>query len=415
MKNGRYALVAFVSAGLLSSFSAIQRLVILPYYNDGHANRFLSLVNRLSSIVILPGKIIVYRISPPIDHTVSNSQFLASVAVSFAIYFVLGFLLLRILGQWWSGSQPESNSKSKPLQPLETEVPHSPQRRSFLVTAACGTVGMGVLAGATYPVMIEPGWLKVRRLKVPIKGLPPSLNGLTLVQLSDFHHDEWISIDHVHDAIRLANSLQPDIMLLTGDYVTSTPELIAPAVQALQELKSRIGSVGVLGNHDWWTDVKETRRQFENANIPLIDNDRLFVTANRKFSKDPDSDAGLCIAGVGDLWEDTIEPERALRGVSEATPRLLLSHNPDAAEEDSIRNGDHRIDLMISGHTHGGQVRLPFIGTPIVPSAFGSKYVQGLVDGPACRVQISAGIGLAMLPIRFNVPPEIVHITLQSA
>ena len=123
----------------------------------------------------------------------------------------------------------------------------------------------------------------------------------------------------------------------------------------------------------------------------------------------------MCIAGVGDLWEGAPDYHAALSGAPRAMPRLLLSHNPDAAEDSKFVTGNYRVDLMISGHTHGGQVWVPGIGTPIVPSKFGQKYASGLVKGPACDVFISKGVGVSGLPVRFGVPPEIVVFDLAAA
>ena len=117
----------------------------------------------------------------------------------------------------------------------------------------------------------------------------------------------------------------------------------------------------------------------------------------------------LSIGGVGDLWEDAVDFERALGGCPTGTPRLLLSHNPDVAEQ--LPAGAD-VDLMLSGHTHGGQVRLPLFGSPFVPSRFGDKYAGGLVRGPRCRVLVSRGVGATVLPMRFGVRPEIVLLTL---
>ena len=152
---------------------------------------------------------------------------------------------------------------------------------------------------------------------------------------------------------------------------------------------------------------------FARNGLRLIDNGRMFVTPSRSLVGA--SDQGLCIAGVGDLWEDVPDYRAALGGLSDSMPRLLLAHNPDTAEDARFLAGKHRVDLMISGHTHGGQVWVPGIGTPIVPSKFGQKYAAGLVQGPGCPVFISRGIGLSGLPIRFGVPPEIVVMELKRA
>jgi predicted MPP superfamily phosphohydrolase len=147
------------------------------------------------------------------------------------------------------------------------------------------------------------------------------------------------------------------------------------------------------------------------AGIPLIDNDRLFLGPSGLSGEPPAADA-ICIGGVGDLWEAEIDAGRAFAGVPPSMPRLLLSHNPDAAE---VLPPDLRVDLMLSGHTHGGQVAFPVIGAPLAPTAYGKKYLGGLCRGPTCPVVVSRGVGITVLPVRLSVPPELVLITLRRA
>ncbi len=409
MKEKTLALTAGAIGLLAAAVPIFQRLVLLPIYVE-HSNYLFASFNRLNSMLVLPGKILVYRVWPPPEHYFLTWQLIAASGFNFLIYAFIALLLLSGYRRY------RRRRASKPLE-QDTSTANNPQsldRRTFLVTAATGAAGLGAIAAGVYPILIEPDWLKVRRLTIRIKDLPPSLAGLKIVQMTDIHHDEWISLRHIADAVKLANSLRPDIVALTGDYVTASRALVAPSINALSALTPALGTVAVLGNHDWWTDPKETRRQFARVNIPLVDNSRQFFSADRQLVADIPA-SGLCIGGVGDLWEDAIEPETAFRDVPSDMPRLLLSHNPDVAEQGSIAAGQLRIDLMLSGHTHGGQVRLPGLGTPIVPSAYGSKYAYGLVQGPSCRVNVSSGVGLAMLPVRLNVRPEIVEITLTPA
>ena len=138
------------------------------------------------------------------------------------------------------------------------------------------------------------------------------------------------------------------------------------------------------------------------------------MTPDRKLSRD--QPGGLCVAGVGDLWEGNPDYAAALNGVPAGHPRLLLSHNPDAAESRRPpAAGQYRVDLMLSGHTHGGQIRLPGLGTPMIPILYGQKYASGLVEGPACTVYVSRGIGTTVMPLRLGVRPEIAVIELKSS
>lgn len=408
MNDKTLALWSAAAGAVLAAGPVFQRLILVPVYlNEGHDA--LALINRLSAMLVLPGKAVVFQVWPPPEHFFLTRQLVGAAAFNFLFYSFLILLLMSGVRRYrWNRKQLLETTNQQ-----DADVAESADRRTFLATAAAGTAGFGVMVTGLYPILVEPGWLKVRRLAVSIPDLPASLHGITIVQITDVHHDEWISAQHVRAAVELANSLSPDIVVLTGDYVTANSALIKPAITELSRLTSRIGTLAVLGNHDWWCDADEVQRHFTAVGIPLIDNNRRFVTPERRLSSVVVKE-GLCIGGVGDLWTDDVAPERAFLDVPETMPRLLLSHNPDVAEQENIAAGRYRVDLMLSGHTHGGQVRLPGLGTPIVPSAFGSRYSYGLVRGPGCRVNISSGIGMAMLPVRLNVRPEIVLITLQA-
>jgi predicted MPP superfamily phosphohydrolase len=249
----------------------------------------------------------------------------------------------------------------------------------------------------------EPYGLVVRREKIGIRDLPEGLVGLRIVQVTDVHHGPWVGMERVREVVERANALEPDLVVLTGDYVLKSAAYIGPVAEALGKLRAKIGIVGVLGNHDWREDGKLTQWALAHNGITLVDNTRVVLTPGRRLVRS--AEAGLCIAGVGDYWEDKQDYERALGGVSAAMPRLLLTHNPDVAEERGLK--PYRVDLMMCGHTHGGQIWVPGLGTPGITSKHGSKYARGLVNGPACRVYVSAGVGVAVLPVRFGVMPEI--------
>jgi len=216
----------------------------------------------------------------------------------------------------------------------------------------------------------------------------------------------------VRAMVEQTNALNPHLICLTGDYVHRSPEYIRPLADALADLRASIGLVGVLGNHDWQEDAALTRQEFARVGVRLIDNTRLVLTSNRKLNDG--ASEGLCIAGVGDLWKHTQDYQAALGNLPEKMPRILLAHNPDTAEEPGLRAAP-RVDLMLSGHTHGGQIYVPGLGTPVVPSRYGQKYAQGLVQGPACPVYVSCGLGMALLPVRIGVLPEIASIELTAA
>lgn len=399
---------SFLAAGLLAGLPVVQRFFLLPVYISIDQQYVLSLVNRVCALLLLPGKAMVYVVSPPTEHYFELPGLLAASFINFVIYgaalFGLGTMIARRRDR---GQQRLGGRQS----PLDNGQPVSPERRAFLRQATGTGAGLILVGSGSYPVLVRPGWLTVRQIRVPIDNLPAAFAGFRIVQLTDLHHDEWISIEHVRDAVELANSLKPDLVALTGDYITSRGELIGQTAAELSRLRSRAGSVGVLGNHDWWADVAETRRAFAEAGISMIDNSRVFISAEGRLGSALE-EGGICIAGVGDLWEDSVEPEQALEHVPQDMVRILLSHNPDVAEDKVIATGAVKVDLMLSGHTHGGQVRLPFLGTPVVPSDYGQKYAHGLVEGPGCRINISSGVGMGLLPVRIGVPPEVCVIEL---
>ncbi len=279
--------------------------------------------------------------------------------------------------------------------------------------ALAGTAGGLGLARAT---LLDPWDLQVRSYRVPIAGLPEGLDGLRVVQLADLHLGPRVPLPYLEQAVSRAAGLRPDLVVLTGDYIHNGRRNIDAAARLFDPLvRAQIPTVGVLGNHDWYGGGYAMSEALARTGVVMIDNARVFFDGDARRITDVPSGGTICLAGVGDLLEHTVDVDAAFDRVPEAMPRLLLAHNPDTAELSSVTRSGPRIDLMLSGHTHGGQVRLPLIGTPIVPSAFGDKYAGGLVPGPACRVLVSRGIGMSVLPIRFRVPPEIVLLTLTRA
>ncbi len=288
-------------------------------------------------------------------------------------------------------------------------------RRAFLANSTFGGVAVAAAGAPGYATLVEPWMIKVREYSISIAGLPASLVGLRIVQVADTHLGPRIPESFIVQAYQMAVDLQPDLIVLTGDHVHDgtkenqrAAELCRPLVKACPG-----GVVGVLGNHDWWGDGAGLSKMLSEVGVSMIDNDRVWVDGESRKIVDVDPGDGLAIVGLGDLTDAVVDVQRAFDGVGSGTPRLVLAHNPDTAEIHALTHeGSPRVDLMVSGHTHGGQVRIPFLGTPIVPSMYGSKYAGGLVDGPAFSVLISRGVGMSMLPVRVGVPPEIGVITL---
>ncbi|MBI5094278.1 MAG: metallophosphoesterase [Candidatus Hydrogenedentes bacterium] len=358
-------------------------------------------VYRAAFFIILPFRLLVMFFLPRVDH---HFSLLHLVVSCFGTPFFL----------WLMGSA--ARAAFPPRRPPENPAGQSEQpavigRRQFLARSTVSMVGTaaGTLGG--YASFVEPERLHVRRYQQQILDLPDELQGLTLIHVSDTHYGPYTSMAFLERVIEVANAQRGDLIVLTGDYVHLTPRAIKDGIAVLDGLRGSLGRVAVLGNHDHWEGANECRREFRRLGIPLIDNDRRFLTPDG-LEERPRRGRSICVAGVGDLWTDKVSMSDALHGVSADMPRILLSHNPDVAESLDL---EYRVDLMLSGHTHGGQVRLPAMGVPVHMSKYGTKYLGGRCSGPRCPVLVSRGIGLAGIPSRFRVPPELSVITLARA
>jgi predicted MPP superfamily phosphohydrolase len=294
-------------------------------------------------------------------------------------------------------------------------------RRQFL-TIGCGALAGGAgtcLLAPVYAMQVEPNWIEVTRLEVSIPGLPPALDGLSIAQLSDFHLGRHVKRDQVRRAVAIASGLEPDLIVLTGDFVTGAAKPSAACAEELATLAATHGVYAVLGNHDNWTNADLVAANVAAVGITVLRDDVHSIEAGdgRLWLlgiEDPGYTAGFFGHTFGDFkaaWEDQ---RQRLAGMLEEVPvdkpRLLLVHNPDFTE--MLPEG--RIDLALCGHTHGGQVRLPFLGAPVVPSFFGDKYAIGLVRGPKTLVYVNRGLGLIAPPVRFNCRPEVTLLRLRS-
>jgi predicted MPP superfamily phosphohydrolase len=271
-------------------------------------------------------------------------------------------------------------------------------RRKWIKRAAIGSMLLGG-AGA-YPCL-EAKWCRLRRAMVTLPNLPGPFEGTTVAFLSDVHHGPFTPRSYVRSIVAMTNALKPDLVLLGGDYCHAGARYIAPVLEDLGKLEARIGRYAVLGNHDHWDGYKESVEGLEAAGIPLLRNRGVWI------EKGP---ARLRIGGVGDLWCDKVDVAAAIGDATTRDAVLLVSHNPDVAE--TLR--DPRVGLMLSGHTHGGQVIVPFYGPPFSSSAYGRKYLHGLTRGPACDVFISRGVGTVGPPCRLFCRPEVVLLTLTA-
>ena len=276
-------------------------------------------------------------------------------------------------------------------------------RRQFIrrsIQSSLAAAGVGIGYG-----FWEAAHVRVSRRTVPVPNLPSAFAGKTVAVLADLHHGPFVGIDFIRDAVRLTNSLAPDLVALVGDYAHKGDDAhtqLPPCLEALSALAAPLGVFAVPGNHDMQRGGAVYRELV--AATPLTD----LTNRNRPVSLGGDR---LWLAGVDDLWWGKPNLDRALDGVPGGAAVVLLAHNPDFAED----RPDGRVGLVLSGHTHGGQVYLRGVGSTWLPSKYGNKYRHGLVRGPASAVFVSRGLGEAGVPLRVNAPPEVCLLTLAPA
>lgn len=287
-------------------------------------------------------------------------------------------------------------------------------RRQFIVNSLRGLIVLGIGKGF-YNTTSSSLMLEEQTINIP--GLSPSFKGLKIAQLSDIHSSPIVSQRLIQEAVHAVMDKKPDVICLTGDFVSGTTKFFSGSIgefnekylhkciESLTGLSAPMGIYGVLGNHDFWSGEKAVKLITEACS------ERLGVRWLRNSSFRLQRRKGyISILGIDDYWQPASSIHSAMKGTADNDIKILLSHNPDVNEE--IEANKIKIDLVISGHTHGGQFVLPFIGAPFLPSAFGQKYRCGLVRDGNRQTYISRGVGHLLFPIRINCPPEATVLTL---
>ena len=265
-----------------------------------------------------------------------------------------------------------------------------------------------IFGGLLTEALLEPNRLESIQKTVRIKDLPKELEGFRIGILSDIHWGHAIDQTFMNRASAMLMSMKPDLIVIPGDFYHSTSKYareILPLEGLLNNLKAPFGLYGVLGNHDHRANAVLVRKEISNnSSLRLIDNEHVIIEKG--------SDR-IALGGVGDLWEDTVDLSAALARVPTDMPRILLSHNPDVAEH-IVNDDGTRVDLQISGHTHGGQMVLPGIYDPTTrDSTYGSKFSRGLVIGKRHPVFVSKGIA-RLNHLRLFALPDVACLTLTS-
>ena len=259
---------------------------------------------------------------------------------------------------------------------------------------------------AFWAFLIEPNRLVVRQQTISIGNWPRELNGLKVAVLSDIHvNGTWIDEKKLRLIVERTNELQPELIVILGDYIAYDglfsrrvlPKEFGPL---LKGFSAPHGVYSVLGNHDWWHDGAEVRAALEQNGLKVLDDEVAQISPRGK---------SVYLAGFSDLWTRSPKPDHTIANVPEGEPVIALTHNGDI-----FPRVPRRVQLLLAGHTHGGQVRFPLIGSVVSSSRLGERYERGHVAENGHHLFVTTGIGTSILAVRFGVPPEIVLLTLQA-
>lgn len=243
---------------------------------------------------------------------------------------------------------------------------------------------------------------EIRRVEVELSGLGPAFDGYRVVQFSDVHLDGAMSLKRLRRVVEMVNAESPDLVAFTGDFVSSRlPSNEKGLAEAFRELRSADGVAAVLGNHDHLVDAPEVRRIVLSAGVRELQNDVLTLR------RGTDS---LHLAGIDDLLEGEARMDRVLEKLPAGGAAVLLSHCPDFAD---VSGPTGRFGLQLSGHSHGGQIRLPLLGAVVKPP-HSKRYPMGSYEVGGMRLYTNRGLGTVKIPLRLNCKPEITVFTLRS-
>src|SRR5215204_3424618 len=247
--------------------------------------------------------------------------------------------------------------------------------------------------------LTEPYMLSIEHERIELNRLPKAFDGFRVVQLSDIHHGPFSSSEQIERAVETANRLQPDIIALTGDYISKERHYAAPCAEMLGRLRARFGVFAVLGNHDHWVDAALITDLFRAEGITMLVNQGMRLELG---------DEAFWLAGVDDTMVGLEDLSLALAGSREDEMKLLLAHNPIVLR----RAARADVDLVLSGHTHGGQVALR--SEPSVSGGPRRRFLKGLGRLGNTQIYVNRGLGTVVLPIRYGCPPEISLLELRS-
>jgi uncharacterized protein len=266
------------------------------------------------------------------------------------------------------------------------------------------------IACTIWACWIEPSRIKFVTHTIHIKGWPASLAAYKIAFLTDPHVGGLhIKLPVMRGIVENTNRLKPDMILLGGDYVTHNririmphkPSLSMQVAKILSELHAPDGVFAVLGNHDWRSGGKRMQDEMTAEHIRMLENDAIYIRSK---------ESGFWIAGISDHYEGKHDVASVMKPVSGNSPIIAFTHTPDVFPE-----LPDTVSLTLAGHTHGGQIHIPFIGSPFIPSLYGQRYAKGLITEGDKQLFVSHGIGTSVVPVRFMAPPEVSIITIYPA
>jgi predicted MPP superfamily phosphohydrolase len=274
-----------------------------------------------------------------------------------------------------------------------------PAKLVFLILAAV------LFSLILWAFVFEPASLRVSEYTIEVPGWPEEFPDLKVAVIADLHvGSPFIDIEKVNKVVDLTNAQSPDLILLPGDFVIKRVlggKFVEPGETArvLSGLSAPLGVWGVLGNHDWWHNQVEVRDALESAGIPMLEDTAVPLRHNG---------VPFWLVGISDYYGGPHLVSQAFRDVPGSATFLAMTHTPDLFVEYPRKTG-----LLIASHTHGGQVYLPFLGRPIVPSIYGKRFASGLIVEEGRYMFVATGIGTSIIPVRFRVPPEISILNLR--
>lgn len=300
------------------------------------------------------------------------------------------------------------------LERLATRRNHTVPRRRFIQTAALAATGYVASASSLAAMRSEES--RVEPVKIRIPGLPPALRGTTIALIADIHSSVYMARDEMERYKKTVNDLKADLIVVDGDFINSKLNEVYPFAEAFSGLSAPLGVYGVTGNHDYYPrEIETVAREVEQAGIKLLRNENITLEKNGER---------IHLLGMDDIHiyevngylengrTETGRIENLMKGVSESETSIFLCHKPYPFEEYSQLG----IDLMLSGHTHGGQVVLAQLDNINLSFAsLASRYVQGLYkarSNPKSQLYVTRGVGTVGIPLRINCPPEVTHIVL---